>query len=137
MKDIVNHRVKHREHFRPFAPAVPEAAASRYFNFLPETADLGFMTFTVNATADAQKYAPAVVHVDKTGRIQTVRKERETLYADVILRFGELTGNPVILNTSFNDMGEPIVETPENAVSMFMKSDMDVLCIGNVVGVKK
>ena len=136
MKDVVNRRVKHRETFRPFAPAVPEHLAGRYFTFPEDVADLGFMTFTVEATGQARQAAPAVVHGDGTGRIQTVRRERDGLYADVVERFGDLTGHPVILNTSFNDKNEPIVESPADAVAMFLESDMDVLCVGNVVGVK-
>jgi carbamoyltransferase len=137
MKDTVNSRVKHREWFRPFAPAVLDERAHEYFDFPKGAANLSFMTFTVPANDAAAKAIPAVVHVDRTARIQTVYAKHNPPYAKVIEAFGKLTGVPVVLNTSFNDKGEPIVETPENAVKTFMNADMDLLCIGNIVGRKK
>lgn len=136
MKDMINEKVKHREWFRPFAPAVLDNRASEYFDVQPGVADLSYMTFTVPATDDAAAAIPAVVHVDKTSRIQTVTPERNPLYARLIEGFGDETGVPVILNTSFNDQGEPIVETPDDAVTTFLNTGMDVLCIGNVLGEK-
>jgi len=136
MKDIINARVKHREYFRPFAPACMTDRAAEYFDFPEGVADLGYMTFTVASKQKAVDEAPAVVHVDGTARLQTVEEGRNGLYAQVIRRFGEITGTPIVLNTSFNDNGEPIVETPENAVRSFLNADMDLLCIGNVVGRK-
>jgi len=137
MKDIVNARVKHREWFRPFAPSILNDRAAEYFDFPAGVADLSFMTFTVAANARAEKEIPATVHVDKTSRVQTVHPDKNDLYARLIGRFDELTGVPVVLNTSFNDKNEPIVESPDDAVAMFLKSDMDVLCMGRVACWKK
>ena len=92
------------------------------------------MTFTVPARKSVLRLIPSVVHVDGSARVQTVFRNYNPLYVRIMERFGELTGVPVILNTSFNDQGEPIVETPEDAVKTFLKADMDMLVIGNIVG---
>jgi carbamoyltransferase len=136
MKDVLNERVKHREWFRPFAPAVLAERAADYFEFPPGVADLSFMTFTVNATERGKSDIPASVHVDGTARVQTVDAKRHPDFHRLIARFAEITEVPVLLNTSFNDQGEPIVETPDDAVATFLKTDMDILCIGDVVGTK-
>ena len=136
MKDILNQRVKHREWFRPFAPAVLAERAADYFVFPPGVADLCYMTFTVDTTNKAKAEIPATVHVDGTARVQTIDRERHPDFHALISRFADITGVPVVLNTSFNDQGEPIVETAEDAVATFLKTDMDVLCIGNVIGTK-
>ncbi len=137
MKDIINEKVKHREWFRPFAPSVIEEKAQNFFDFDLEVQDLSFMTYTVPANEYAQKNIPAVVHVDNTSRIQTVKKSNNAKYHELISRFGEITGIPCILNTSYNDNGEPIVETPRDAVNTFYKTGMEVLCINNIVAFKK
>ncbi|MBI4969655.1 MAG: hypothetical protein HZC25_16170 [Rhodospirillales bacterium] len=136
MKDIINARVKHREWFRPFAPVSPAELAAGYFDYPEGVADLGFMTFTVDAKEEAALRAPATVHVDRTSRLQTLVKERDPDLHRLALLFGDITGVPVLLNTSFNDKDEPIVETAEEAVRTFLGSDMDVLIIGSVVGTK-
>ncbi len=136
MKDIINDKVKHREWFRPFAPSVLSDKAAEYFSYQPGIADLSYMTFTVPASQKAAETVPATVHVDKTARIQTVDPDRNPMYANLIERFADETGIPVVLNTSFNDKGEPIVESPDDAVNTFLKTDMDMLCIGNVLGTK-
>lgn len=136
MKDFVNARVKHREWFRPFAPAVMASRAREIFDYPEGVVDLSLMTFTVGTTERGAALTPATTHVDGTARVQTAYPDRHDRYYQVIERFGEITGVPVVLNTSFNDQGEPIVETPQNAVDMFMKADMDLLCIGDVVGYK-
>ena len=136
MKDIVNERVKHREQFRPFAPAVQVEHAAEYFAFPDGVADLSAMTVTVDATARGTGEVPATVHVDRTARIQTVHAGRNPDFHRLIGRFADITGVPVLLNTSFNDSGEPIVETAEDAVATFLKAGMDLLCIGSVVGAK-
>ncbi|MBF0181118.1 MAG: carbamoyl transferase [Magnetococcales bacterium] len=136
MKDIINARVKHREWFRPFAPVALAGDAPGYFDYPPEVADLDFMTFTTPARQAAREACPAVVHVDGTARLQVLRATDDRPYARLIRRFGALTGVPVLLNTSFNDQGEPIVEAPEEAVQTFLKADMDLLCIGNLLGYK-
>ena len=136
MKDTINSRVKHREWFRPFAPAVLNDRASEYFEIPDTDADLSFMTFTVDATPLGTDAAPATIHVDNTARIQTVHQHNNQKYANVIEEFRNLTGVPIVLNTSFNDMGEPIVESPADAVNTFKKTDMDLLVIGNITGRK-
>lgn len=136
MKDLINARVKHRESFRPFAPSVLADRAPDYFLFPERVTDLSYMTFTVQATEKALETIPSVIHVDRTARVQTVDAKQNGPYDRLIARFAELTGVPVVLNTSFNDKGEPIVETPEDAVSTFLKTDMDMLCIGNIIGEK-
>ncbi len=136
MKDIINERVKHREWFRPFAPAVLEDKAQNFFEIPSKGADLSFMTFTVQTTEEGQSASPATTHVDGSSRIQTVKSEHNSEYARVIEAFEEITGIPIILNTSFNDNGEPIVESPADAVKTFLNADIDVLCIGNLVGRK-
>jgi carbamoyltransferase len=137
MKDIINEKVKHREWFRPFAPSVMDDKAMDYFDYDPSVADMSFMTYTVKANERAQKEIPAVVHVDNTSRIQTVIREENPMYYDLIKKFGEITGVNVVLNTSFNDNGEPIVETPQDAVNTFGKTGMDVLVMHNLVLEKK
>ena len=127
MKDIINARVKHREPFRPFAPAVLLERASEFFHIdQPDP----FMTLAPRVREDKKHLIPAVVHVDGTGRIQTVERSANPLYYAVIETFGRLTGVPVLLNTSFNRQ-EPIVETPNDAVSCFLRSGLDVLVLGN------
>jgi carbamoyltransferase len=132
MKDIVNKRVKHREWFRPFAPSVVEEKANEFFDFDENVSDLSFMTFTVPANKNAQEKIPAVVHEDNTSRIQTVKRSTNELYANLIDKFGEITGVPVVFNTSFNDNGEPIVETPEDALRTFVNTGLDAVFMGNI-----
>ena len=135
-KDIINQRVKHREWFRPFAPVVLNERALEYFTFPDGVANLSFMTFTVDATKAATENAPATVHVDGTSRVQTADQKTNPLFHRLIEKFATLTGVPIVLNTSFNDNNEPIVETAEDAVTTFLKTEMDILCIGNVVGTR-
>ncbi len=136
MKDIINKKVKHREWFRPFAPAAIKETARDYFTLPEDVANFSYMTFTVPATDKAATEAPAVVHVDKTARLQLIDSKHNGLYTNVVKRFGELTGTPVILNTSFNDKNEPIVETPSDAIKTFRNTDIDVLCMGNMIASK-
>ena len=127
MKDIINARVKHREPFRPFAPAVLLERASEFFHIdQPDP----FMTLAPRVREDKKHLIPAAVHVDGTGRIQTVERSANPRYYGVIETFGRLTGVPVLLNTSFNQQ-EPIVETPSHAVSCFLRSGLHVLVLGN------
>ena len=127
MKDIINARVKHREPFRPFAPAVLIERASEFFHIdQPDP----FMTLAPRVRAEKARLIPAAVHVDGTGRIQTVERSANPRYYGVIEAFGKLTGVPVLLNTSFNRQ-EPIVETPQHAVSCYLRTGLDVLVMGN------
>jgi carbamoyltransferase len=129
MKDILNSRIKHREWFRPFAPAV---LAERQSEIFTHDHPSPFMLHVYEIQSDWQEKLPAVNHVDNTGRLQTVRRDENPLYYDLIARFGEKTGIPVLLNTSFNE-NEPIVCTPEEAVDCFLRTKMDTLVIGNFI----
>ena len=127
MKDHINARVKHREPFRPFAPAVLQERAAEFFEV--DQAD-PFMTTAPRVRDDKAHLIPAAVHVDGTARIQTVDRASNPRYYGVIEKFAELTRIPVILNTSFNRQ-EPIVARPEEAISCYLRTEMDVLVLGD------
>jgi carbamoyltransferase len=129
MKDTLNARVKHREPFRPFAPSLP---AERVGEFFEHDYPSPFMLLVYKTRADKRAAIPAVDHVDGTGRVQSVERDRNPLYYDLITRFGEKTGVPVLLNTSFNVRGEPIMHMPEQALDCFLGEDMDALVLGNL-----
>ena len=135
MKDIVNAKIKFREPYRPFAPSVLADRAGCYFELKnPESHyPARYMLYVVPVKQDKQEVLPAITHVDGTGRLQTVFRETNPRYAGLIDRFGQATGVPVILNTSFNLRGEPIVTTPANAFSTFSKSEMDLLVMENFI----
>jgi len=126
MKDILNEKIKHREAFRPFAPSILEEYVSEYFDM-----DIPSPYMLLVAKVKKPDKIPAVTHIDGTGRLQSVSKEVNPLYYDLINEFYKLTGVPVIINTSMNVMGEPIVNTPEHAHNMILKTDMDNLVMGN------
>ena len=135
MKEVVNTKVKFREPFRPFAPAVLEERARDYFD-LPQRDRIfpaEYMLLVAPVLADKQAQLPAVTHVDGTSRLQTVRRDVNPRFHRLIELFGEATGVPVLLNTSFNLRGEPMVNTPENALATFAHSDIDALVMGNVL----
>ncbi len=128
MKDILNLKVKHREPFRPFAPAVTVEDAPDYFECdkpIPYAADFMLMVYPV--VKEKQKKIPAVTHVDGSGRLQTVRKEVNERYYAMIKEFEKLSGVPIIINTSFNIRGEPIVCTPYDAYRCMMGTGIDYL----------
>jgi carbamoyltransferase len=133
MKDIVNAKIKFREPYRPFAPSVLAECAERYFE-LPNATQhypARYMLYVVPVRQSQQATLPAITHVDGTGRLQTVFKNQSPRYYSLIERFGQATGVPVLLNTSFNLKGEPIVNTPANAFNTFSKSEMDCLVLGD------
>jgi len=130
MKDILNARVKHREGFRPFAPSVLREYASEYFDLDCESP---YMLLIAGVKEDKQKSVPSITHVDGTARVQTVTREDNGRYYDLISEFFSITGTPVILNTSFNIAGEPIVETPADALRCFMSTEMDYLIIEDYI----
>jgi len=130
MKDKINAEVKHREAYRPFAPSVPAEFAKDYFEIEVEAP---FMLKVCDVIPDKRDCIPAITHVDGSARVQTVRKETNPLYHDLMVKFGELGGVPVVLNTSFNVMGEPIVESPMDAVRCFFSTGLDKLVLGNYV----
>jgi carbamoyltransferase len=146
MQSVMNLKIKFRESFRPFAPAVLRERVADWFDM---DADSPYMLLVADVRADrrlplppgadalwgieqlnvARSTIPAVTHVDHSARIQTVRRETNPLYYDILERFHARTGCPVIVNTSFNVRGEPIVCTPEDAYRCFMRTDMDVLVL--------
>lgn len=135
MKDLVNTKIKFREPFRPFAPSVIRERAEDYF-VLPDPGrhyPARFMLYVVDVRDDRRATIPAVTHVDGTGRIQVVHPEASPRYHHLIRAFGEATGVPVVLNTSFNLKGEPIVNTPEEAYRTFLNSGMDALVLGDCI----
>ncbi len=135
MKDIVNVKIKFREPFRPFAPSVLAEKTEDYFHLrdAPTHYPARFMLYVVNVRDEKKDVLPAITHVDGTGRLQTVRKELNPRYYKLIEKFGDATGVPVILNTSFNLKGEPIVNTPAEAYSTFSRSGMDILVLGDYI----
>ena len=125
MKDILNEKIKHRESFRPFAPSILEEHAHEYFEI--ET-NSPYMLLV--AKVKQPEKIPAVTHVDGTGRVQTVSRYSNQLYYDLINQFYKITNVPVLVNTSMNVRGEPIVNSPEEAYNMILKTDMDCLIMG-------
>ena len=135
MKEIVNVKIKFREPFRPFAPSVLAESAERFFD-LPDATrhyPARFMLFVVPVKEGQGEVVPAITHVDNSARLQTVHQKHSPLYYKLIERFGQATGVPVIMNTSFNLKGEPIVTSPQNAFNTFSASGMDALVVGNCV----
>lgn len=136
MKEIVNARIKFREPFRPFAPVIPEERAGEYYADLSDPAKnypLRYMLAVYHTKDGMGERIQAVTHQGGTGRLQTVRREWNPLYYRTMELFGEATGVPVLLNTSFNLRGEPIVTTPANALNTFAKSDIDTLYVNGFV----
>jgi carbamoyltransferase len=133
MKDVLNARIKHREPFRPFAPSILEEATGEFFE---DTYTSPYMLLTYGVKKGKRDVIPAPTHVDGTGRLQTVRRDQNSLYYDLIQEFGRRTGVPVVLNTSFNE-NEPICCTPEEAVETFRRTRMDLLVMGNLVAERK
>jgi carbamoyltransferase len=132
-KDIMNSRVKHREYWRPFAGIVLEEHLNDYFE---EDFCSPYMLYSLTVKEEKRDEIAAITHVDNTCRIQTVTQGLQPEVNTLIEKFKEVSGIPVVLNTSFNDNGEPIVETPEDAIRAFNNLDIDYLVIGNYI-VKK
>lgn len=130
MKSILNEKVKHRETFRPFAPVVPAEDAHKFFDcdrHVPLPADFMLMVYPVKKKYRA--LIPAVTHVDGSGRLQTIRKHQNPLYYMLLKEMGKRTGIPILVNTSFNIRGEPIVCTPDDAYRCMMGTGIDYLVI--------
>lgn len=134
MKDLINHYVKHREEFRPFAPTVVEERAKEYFQMNDPSP---FMLFACKVRDEAKEKIPAVTHVDGTARVQTVTRDTNPRFYNLHIEFEQLRGVPILLNTSFNIMGEPMVCSPRDALRCFAACGLDVLVIGNFVLEKK
>ncbi|NQT90482.1 MAG: hypothetical protein HQ558_04430, partial [Candidatus Omnitrophica bacterium] len=154
MQSVINLKIKFRESFRPFAPTVLAEKAAEYFDIkcespymllvapvreakrLPMSEDQERL-FGIDKLKVKRSSVPAVTHVDYSARVQTVKKQDNPLYHDMIDEFYKLTGCPVIINTSFNVRGEPIVCTPEDAYRCFMRTNMDYLIMGSFLLDKK
>jgi carbamoyltransferase len=133
MREIINTKIKFREKFRPFAPSILEESCADYFTgSVPDP----FMLQVYPVRADKQTVIPAVTHVDGSGRLQTVSRTSNPLYWELIRAFERISGVPVLLNTSFNE-NEPIVLRPEEALDCFLRTNMDVLVLGNRVMTKR
>ncbi len=132
-QSVVNLKIKYRESFRPFAPTVLEERTNDYFEFNRPSP---FMLFVATVRED-KRHIPAVTHVDGSARLQTIARDQHPLYYDLIKEFERQTGCPVIINTSFNVRGEPIVCEPVHAWRCFLRTEMDTLVMGNCVVEKK
>ena len=130
MKDYLNNRDKFREYFRPFAPAVLEEKYKEYFNLNQISPH---MLIACKVKKNKSNQIPAVVHVDNSCRVQTVSKNTNLKFYNLIKEFYNLTSIPVLLNTSFNIKGQPMVNTPEQAINTFKNTNIDILVIGNYI----
>ena len=131
-KDRINSAVKYRESFRPFAPSILAEKVSEYFD-IPEGVFVPYMEQVYPVKGEKREIIPAVVHADGTGRLQMVSRQINPHFYDVLIEFEKITGIPVVLNTSFNVQGEPIVCSPSDAVRTFYSCGLDVLVMGNFV----
>ena len=127
MKDILNLKIKRRESFRPFAPSILRESVSEWFE---EDDDVPFMMKVFQIREEKRAEISAVTHVDGSGRLQTVYKETNPRYYNLIEKFRDITGVPIVLNTSFNE-NEPVVCKPEEALACFLRTKMDVLVMGD------
>lgn len=132
-KDVVNLKIKFRESFRPFAPSVLAEKSGEYFEL---DCPSPYMLLVANVREN-KRIIPAVTHVDHSARVQTVMREENELYYDLISEYEKISGVPVIINTSFNVRGEPVVCTPHDAYMCFMRTNMDYLVVGNYLLDKK
>jgi carbamoyltransferase len=132
MKEVVNTKIKFREPFRPFAPVILRDRAAEYFDYpdVEKHEAPRYMLMVAPIKEDKQDKIQAVCHMG-TGRLQTIERETNARYYGVVERFGQITGVPVVLNTSFNLRGEPIVTTPKEAFNTFKNSDIDMLVLEN------
>ena len=127
MKDILNIKIKRRESFRPFAPSVLDNSVSEWFE---QSDDVPFMMQVYQIIREKRQKIPAVTHIDGSGRLQTVNEKTNPRYFSLISEFKNLTGIPMVLNTSFNE-NEPIVCKPEEALETFLRTKMDLLVLGD------
>lgn len=134
MRDHINADVKYREDFRPFAPAVLHEKARDYFEI---DHDSDYMLFIAQVKEQYRADLPAIVHVDGSARVQTVKKEMNTKFHRLLTSFFEQTKMPILLNTSLNIKGMPIVETPSDAIKLFLSCGLDLLFINHYRITKK
>jgi carbamoyltransferase len=132
MKDVLNSRIKHREPFRPFCPSILAESVGEYFE---NSYTSPFMNMAYKIRVPQRERIAAVTHLDGTGRLQTVEKDVNPLYWNLIREFNAISGVPVLLNTSFNE-NEPIVDTPRQALDCFFRTQMDVLVMGSYLLLK-
>lgn len=130
MKDLVNSKVKHREYFRPFAAAVLLEEADNYFEDLSESP---FMLKVFKMKKEYKEIFPAICHVDGTCRVQTVSKENNPVFYNLLINIKRKSGYGIILNTSMNDVGEPIINTPSEALNLFKSTNLDVMVVGDYI----
>ena len=128
MKSIINEKVKHRQWFRPFAPSILRDDVKDWFI---RDIDSPYMSLVLQFKDEVKDKVPAVVHLDGTGRLQTVTEKDNEWYYNFIKKFKDKTGVPILLNTSFNDR-EPIVEIPEHAINCYLGTDIDYLYFRDV-----
>jgi carbamoyltransferase len=124
-KETLNRRVKMREAFRPFAPAVLLEEAASWFEFGDTSPESPFMLRVCKVNPKRKDEVPAIVHVDGTGRLQTLTRDNNDRFYQLVRRFYDKTGVPMLLNTSFNRMGQPIVETPADAIGCLLDTGLD------------
>jgi len=139
MKEVVNVKIKFREPYRPFAPVVIAEKANIYFELEKKEHKhlTNFMLGVFPVKKTAKKLIPAVTHVDGSARIQIITEVQNKRYYNIIKKFGKKTGVYVLMNTSFNLKGEPIVNSPENAFNTFKKSGLDILALENYIILKE
>jgi carbamoyltransferase len=137
-RDNLNEKVKFREKFRPFAPVLCYDDIETFFeNFEGNEKLIEYMLGVLKFKKEWRDKIPSVVHVNGTGRPQAIKREKNKLYYDLIKEFGKISGAPILINTSFNVRGEPIVRTPEEAIACFLKSGIDCLVLNNYLILKK
>jgi len=134
MKDKINNKVKHREAFRPFAPAILKEFLVEYFG---GSAEDKYMLKIAKIREDKKNKFPAATHVDVSSRVQTVTKEDNEHFYNLLKDFHKKTGLPLLLNTSFNERGKPIVETPGDAIATFLNTGIDILVLRNYIITKR
>ena len=130
MKDVLNSRVKFREEFRPFAPAILNEFTQDYFEIAQESPH---MLITSKVKTEKIDEIPAVTHIDNSARVQTVKSENNLKFRKLLQSIHKETGCPVLLNTSFNIKGQPIVNSPNDAIDCFLGTNIDVLAIGDFI----
>ena len=129
IKEIINKKIKRRENFRPFAPSILKDQVKNWFE---EDCDVPFMSEVKMIKKEKRKFIPGITHIDGSGRLQTITQNQNLNYYNLIQEFYKITSVPIILNTSFNE-NEPIVNNPAEAIDCYIRTNMDILVIGNWV----
>jgi carbamoyltransferase len=132
-KELINQKAKHREYFRPFAPAILAEHASDWFEIPRDSLSLRFMSYALPVRPEKIHRVPAIVHVDGTGRLQVVDRRMNSAFHQLVSTFHAMTDVPMVINTSFNTYDEPMVCSPTDAVRTFLRTDLDRLYMGGLV----